>query len=218
MKIFLIVCIILGNLFCEPSMKEIEKEKNEAKIKSPHKTIVFFGDSLTAGMGLDSQEDSFAGIIQNKLKQDGFDYSVINAGLSGDTTSGGLSRINWILSEKPDIFVLELGANDSMRGISPVQVKSNLKKIIQIVKEKYPDCKILLVGMKTFPNLGPIYARKFERIYPEIRNEDQVELVPFLLENVAGKKNLNQPDEIHPTKEGHKIMAKTVYRKLKNML
>ncbi|MCC6274380.1 MAG: arylesterase [Leptospiraceae bacterium] len=199
-------------------MKEKAEEKLGPKESVSTKTIIFFGDSLTAGMGLESQEDSFVGLIQKRLTKEGFQYSVINAGLSGDTTSGGLSRIDWILSKKPDIFVLELGANDSMRGIAPSQIKSNLVLLIRKVRQKYPHCKILLIGMRTFPNLGPIYARKFEKIFAEIQKEENVSLVPFLLDKIAGNKNLNQSDGIHPTEDGHKIMAETVYKTLKSLL
>jgi len=199
-------------------MKEKAEEKLGPKESVSTKTIIFFGDSLTAGMGLESQEDSFVGLIQKRLTKEGYQYSVINAGLSGDTTSGGLSRIDWILSKKPDIFVLELGANDSMRGIAPSQIKSNLVLLIRKVRQKYPHCKILLIGMRTFPNLGPIYARKFEKIFAGIQKEENVSLVPFLLDKIAGNKNLNQSDGIHPTEDGHKIMAETVYKTLKSLL
>ncbi|MBE7411667.1 MAG: arylesterase [Leptospiraceae bacterium] len=213
--------IFLLLLFCVFYCEKHTEEKiieNSTHTKSSPKTILFFGDSLTAGMGLDSQEDSFVGIIQKKLDKEDFRYIAINSGLSGDTTSGGISRLDWALSKKPDIFVLELGANDSMRGISPSQIKSNLIQIIQMVKRRYPDCKILLLGMKTFPNLGPIYARKFEKIFPEIQIEENIILVPFLLEKIAGENSLNQLDGIHPTEEGHKIMADTVYKYLRPML
>ncbi len=217
MKYFFIILTSCA-LFCEKPMKEKAEEKLGPKESVSTKTIIFFGDSLTAGMGLESQEDSFVGLIQKRLTKEGYQYSVINAGLSGDTTSGGLSRIDWILSKKPDIFVLELGANDSMRGIAPSQIKSNLVLLIRKVRQKYPHCKILLIGMRTFPNLGPIYARKFEKIFAEIQKEENVSLVPFLLDKIAGNKNLNQSDGIHPTEDGHKIMAETVYKTLKSLL
>jgi len=217
MKYFFIILTSFA-LFCEKPMKEKAEEKLGPKESVSTKTIIFFGDSLTAGMGLESQEDSFVGLIQKRLTKEGYQYSVINAGLSGDTTSGGLSRIDWILSKKPDIFVLELGANDSMRGIAPSQIKSNLVLLIRKVRQKYPHCKILLIGMRTFPNLGPIYARKFEKIFAGIQKEENVSLVPFLLDKIAGNKNLNQSDGIHPTEDGHKIMAETVYKTLKSLL
>lgn len=169
-------------------------------------------------MGLASQEESFPAIIQKKIENDKFGYSVINAGLSGDTTSGGISRLNWALTHRPEIFVLELGANDAMRGIPAGVIKSNLKKIIFTVREKNPEVKIILLGMKTFPNMGPHYTKRFEIIYPQIQKEDKIILIPFFLDRVAGIRRLNQPDGIHPTSEGHKILAENVYKVLRKYL
>jgi len=182
------------------------------------KKIIFFGDSLTAGMGLSSHEESFVFLIGEKLKKDGIDLKVINAGLSGDTTSGGIARLDWSISKGVDYFVLELGANDGMRGIETTVIEANLKKIIASVRQKNPEVKILLVRMLTFPNLGPSYVKKFDSIYPRLAKEENIPLSPFLLEKVASIKDLNQKDGIHPTAEGHKLLAETLYPSVKKLI
>ncbi len=180
--------------------------------------VLFFGDSLTAGLGLPSQDYAWCGLLIEQFAKEGYSLRGINAGLSGDTTSGGLNRLDWALQNKVDVFVLELGANDSMRGIPVPLVKKNLIEIIRRVKTSHPKAKILLIGMRTFPNLGADYRSEFDRIYKEISKSEKVLLVPFILESVAGIRRLNQEDGIHPTKEGHQLMAKTVYPYLKKLL
>ncbi|WP_442915966.1 arylesterase [Leptospira sp. GIMC2001] len=182
------------------------------------KTIVFFGDSLTAGLGLASQDDAWPALVGEKLNSEGYDYDIINAGLSGDTTSGGLSRLDWALRIKPDVFVLELGANDSMRGVPIATIRKNLNEIIQTVQSKSPETKILLAGMRTFPNLGAVYRKQFDNLYPEIAREHSLLLVPFILDGIAGDRKLNQKDGIHPTEDGHKIMAENIYPYIKKLL
>ncbi|EMN30712.1 GDSL-like protein [Leptospira interrogans serovar Pyrogenes str. L0374] len=181
-------------------------------IHSDSKTvrILFFGDSLTAGFGLNSPEEAFPALLEKELSKKGIVSQTINAGVSGDTSSGGLARLNWAMSSDFDLFVLELGANDSMRGISPDQTEKNLKEIISKVRKKNSKAKILLLGMKTFPNLGKEYRKKFEAVFPKIAKEENLILVPFFLDGVAGIKNLNQKDGIHPTAEGHRILAKNL--------
>ncbi|MGQ2851248.1 arylesterase, partial [Leptospira interrogans] len=181
-------------------------------IHSDSKTvrILFFGDSLTAGFGLNSPEEAFPALLEKELSKKGIVSQTINAGVSGDTSSGGLARLNWAMSSDFDLFVLELGANDSMRGISPDQTEKNLKEIIYKVRKKNSKAKILLLGMKTFPNLGKEYRKKFEAVFPKIAKEENLILVPFFLDGVAGIKNLNQKDGIHPTAEGHRILAKNL--------
>ncbi|WP_078129475.1 arylesterase [Leptospira alexanderi] len=184
----------------------IHAEPNVPKIR-----ILFFGDSLTAGLGLGSPEEAFPALVEKELFKNGISTQAINAGMSGDTTSGGLARLDWAMSSGFDLFVLELGANDSMRGISPDQTEKNLKEIIVRVRKKNPKVKILLVGMKTFPNLGKEYRKKFEAVFPKIAKEENLPLVPFFLDGVAGVKKLNQKDGIHPTAEGHRILAKNLF-------
>ncbi|HRG46667.1 MAG TPA: arylesterase [Leptospiraceae bacterium] len=216
-KITYLLILTLGIFY---ACKSESNEGNPAKKieTDSRKKIIFFGDSLTAGMGLSSPEESFVFLIGEKLKKDGIDLKVINAGLSGDTTSGGIARLDWSISKGVDYFVLELGANDGMRGIETTVIETNLKKIIASVRQKNPEVKILLVRMLTFPNLGPSYVKKFDSIYPRLAKEENIPLSPFLLEKVAGIKDLNQKDGIHPTAEGHKLLAETLYPSVKKLI
>lgn len=184
---------------------------------SPKPTILFFGNSLTAGYGLD-EDETFPSLIEEKLNSEGLEYKVINAGLSGDTSASGLSRLDWFLEDEPAIFVLELGGNDGLRGIDLAETKSNLKAILNKVRSKYPDTQLILAGMQIPPNMGPAYTIRFAEIYPEVAKEENVYLIPFLLEGVAGDPDLNLPDGIHPTAEGQKIVAETVWTHLKGLL
>jgi len=181
------------------------------------KTIIFFGNSLTAGYGLNPSQ-AFPAIIQKKIDSLGLPYKVINAGVSGETSSGGNSRIDWILRQHVDVFVLELGANDGLRGISPLETKKSLQSIINKVKAKYPDAQLVLTGMQMPPSMGQQYAKEFRDVYPELANKNQITLVPFILEGVGGELKLNQEDGIHPTEEGHKLLAENVWRELKGLL
>ena len=181
------------------------------------KTIVFFGNSLTAGYGVDPTE-AYPALIQQKIDSLQLNYKVINAGVSGETSSGGYGRIDWILRQKVDVFVLELGGNDGLRGIPLSETKKNLQAIIDRVKTKYPDAKIVLEGMQIPPNMGQQYTTAFKKIYPELAEKNKIALVPFLLKNVGGDAKLNQKDGIHPTAEGHKIVAQNVWEVLKNIL
>jgi acyl-CoA thioesterase I len=181
------------------------------------KTILFFGNSLTAGYGVDPSE-AFPALIQNKIDSLRLNYTVINAGVSGETSSGGNSRVDWILRQPVDIFVLELGGNDGLRGIPLTETKKNLQAIIDKVRAKYPAVKLVLAGMQIPPNMGQQYAREFASIYPELAAKNKIVLIPFLLEGVGGEVKLNQEDGIHPTPEGHKIVAQNVWKVLKSEL
>ncbi|MEQ8361617.1 MAG: arylesterase [Cyclobacteriaceae bacterium] len=181
------------------------------------KTILFFGDSITAGYGL-SAEDAYPAHVEAALIKKGIEVKVVNAGLSGETSAGGLSRIDWILRQPIDIFVLELGANDGLRGLPLNQTRSNLQAIIDKVKAKNPDVKIVLAGMMVPPNLGKEYTTEFKNIYPNLAKTNKGVLIPFLLEGVAGNGNLNIADGIHPNVEGHKIVAKTVLEQIEPLL
>lgn len=181
------------------------------------KVILCFGNSITAGMGL-NLEEAFPALIQNKLDSLGLSYQVINAGLSGETTASGKNRVGWVLNQKVDVFILELGANDGLRGIPLSETKSNLQSIIDLVLEKNPDTKIVLAGMEIPPNMGPEYTSEFRKMFSELAEENKLKLIPFLLNNVAGIPDLNQADGIHPTVEGHKIVAENVWTVLKDVL
>lgn len=192
------------------SNSKISLDSSTVSETADEKVILFFGNSLTAGYGIDP-EDAFPGLVQARLDSIGKDYKVINGGLSGETTAGGLSRLDWFLEEEPYIFVLELGGNDGLRGILPSESKNNLLAIIDKVKSKYPNTKIILAGMQIPPNMGQEYTDEFKAIYPAVAAEKNVTLIPFLLEGVAGNPELNLPDGIHPTEEGHKIVFGTVW-------
>jgi len=185
--------------------------------KSTNKNILFFGDSITAGYQL-SEEDAFTYLIQQRIDELGLDYTVINAGLSGDTSSGGLNRVDWVLKQPVDIFALELGANDALRGLDPVETEKNLKGIIEKVQRKYPKAHIILVGMMAPPNMGIAYSDKFNSIYPKLAKEYDLGLIPFLLEGVAGKIELNLQDGIHPNKKGHEVLTNTIWKVLKEYI
>jgi len=182
------------------------------------KNILFFGNSLTAGLGLESQTLAFPGVIQHWVDSLQLPYRVINAGLSGETSAAGNERIEWLLNEKIDVFVLELGANDGLRGIPTEETRKNLQSIIDKVKTKYPDCKMVLTGMMVPPNMGGDYGRAFTAIFPALAETNHLAYVPFLLEGVAGEAELNQRDGIHPTAEGHEIIAKNVWNVLEPLL
>lgn len=180
------------------------------------KTIIFYGDSITAGYGVGT-EFAFPHIIEAQLDKNGFDAEVINAGLSGETSAGGLTRIDWILNRQFDVFVLELGANDGLRGLPVKETKKNLQAIIDKVIGKYPKTQIILAGMMVPPNMGPEYANAFEGLFVKLAEDNEVELIPFLLKDVAGIEELNQPDGIHPNIKGHQIIAKNLYPIFKNL-
>lgn len=179
--------------------------------------ILFFGDSITAGHGIDENE-AFPALIQQRINSLGWNYKVVNGGLSGETSAGGLRRIDWMLRQPVDVFVLELGGNDGLRGVDLSTTKDNLQKIIDKVREEYPDATIVLAGMQVPPNLGQEYTEEFREMYPELAEKNNTKLVPFLLQDVGGDKDLNQSDGIHPTAEGHKVLAENVWEVLKPIL
>lgn len=196
-----------------------EEASNEGEEKK-EKVILFFGNSLTAGYGLDDPSEAFPGLIQERLDSLGYDhYKVVNAGLSGETTASGKNRLDWVLERQPvDIFVLELGANDGLRGVNPEETKRNLMEMIEKVRKANPEVKIILAGMMVPPSMGPEYSEAFRQVFPEVAEEKNVTLLPFLLENVAGEPELNQGDGVHPTAEGQQILAENVWAVLEDQL
>jgi acyl-CoA thioesterase-1 len=184
---------------------------------SKKKTIVFYGNSLTAGYGL-SPSQAFPALIQKKIDSLGLPYNVINAGVSGETSSGGKTRIDWILRQPVDIFILELGANDGLRGIPLSETRKNLQAIVDKVKAKNPAVKLIFAGMQIPPNMGQMYTTEFKNIYTELAEKNAMTLVPFLLEGVGGEPALNQEDGIHPTAEGHRIVANNLWKQLEKLL
>lgn len=180
-------------------------------------TVLFLGDSLTAGLGV-AEEQAYPALIKEKIRERNLPFDVINAGISGDTTAGGLARLDWALQKKIDVLVLALGANDGLRGLPVEKTKANLQAIIDRVKAKNPGVKIIIAGMQIPPNMGGDYGTAFRTIFADLARANDTALVPFLLEGVGGQDDLNQADHIHPTAAGHKILAENVWRVLEPLL
>lgn len=177
--------------------------------------VVFLGDSLTAGLGLDESE-AYPAVVQRELREAGRPIQVINAGVSGDTSAGGLSRLSWLLGQHPDVVVVALGANDGLRALPVEETEKNLREIVR--RAQAAGARVLLLGMKIPPNYGPDYTGRFEAMYPRIAADLKVPLVPFLLDKVGGVSSLNQEDGIHPTAEGQEILAENVLPHLEKIL
>lgn len=185
--------------------------------ESERKTIFVLGDSIAAGHGVDPEE-AFPGLLQQRINEQKLPYEVVNAGVSGDTTAGGVRRMPWLLRRPMDVLVLELGGNDGLRGITPKETKANLIKIIDLAREKNPEVQVIVAGMQMPQNMGEDYTREFRDVFPAVAREKQAKLIPFLLEGVGGKAEFNLPDRIHPNPEGHKIIADTVWKFLLPLL
>jgi acyl-CoA thioesterase-1 len=183
---------------------EQDSATSEKPISEPIGTIVAMGDSLTEGLGV-PEDLAYPARLEEALRSRGLLYNVVNAGISGETSSGARSRLEWVLTMEPDIIILETGANDGMRGLSPRLIKENIQHMIEAFIAR--DIVVLLVGMKIMPNLGPEYAAAFADIYTSMADEYNIIFMPFMLEGVAGVPLLNQPDGIHPTAEGYRIVA-----------
>ena len=192
------------------------KPRPSIQVTSDRPKIVAFGDSLTAGFGLEEKE-SYPYLLQKKLEADGYDYEVVNAGVSGETSLGGLERVDWVLEqENVRILVLELGANDLLRGLPVAKMKENLSTIIKKAKAK--NIRVLLCGMLAPPTMGANYQRDYVAAFPDLASEYKVDFLPFLLENIALNKELNQGDGIHPNAKGEIIMTDNIYKALKPMI
>lgn len=218
-SILIVIMIISG---CgQDQKKQSENEEGSAKKDSAQvtniRTILFFGNSLTAGYGLDVSE-AFPALIQAKIDSMKLPYKVINAGLSGETSAGGKNRIGWLLRQKVDVFVLELGANDGLRGIPVKETVQNLQDIIDSVKVANPATKLVMTGMQVPPNMGSTYSTQFRNMFGELARKNNMALVPFILEGVGGVPELNQGDGIHPTAPGHRIVAENVWAVLQTVL
>lgn len=206
-----IFAIALGLSFFLPALSA------ETPAAAAPKMVVFLGDSLTAGLGVQPTE-AFPALVAEKIRAAKLPFEVENAGLSGDTTAGGLRRIDWLLQRRIDLLVLELGGNDGLRGLDLKSMKANLQSIIDKTKAKNPEVKIVLAGMQVPPNLGAEYVSGFQRVYDELARENNATLIPFLLEGVGGHRELNQQDLIHPSPAGHRIIADLVWRTLEPIL
>jgi acyl-CoA thioesterase-1 len=179
--------------------------------------VVILGDSITAGYGLRPAE-AYPALLQRKIGEAGLSFAVVNAGVSGDTTAGGLRRINWVLARGADVLVIALGGNDGLRGIPPDESRKNLLGMIQKARAKNPEVRVLLAGMKMPDNMGPSFTKEFQKVFTEVAKESEVTLLPFLLDGVGGVEELNQADGIHPTAEGQQKIAETVWKALSPLL
>lgn len=182
-------------------------------------TILFFGDSLTAGYGLDDPAtEAYPALIQQKLDAAHLPWRAVNAGLSGETTAGGVRRVDWVLRQPVDLFFLALGANDGLRGIDPSVTQANLETIIAHVRSKYPQAKIVVAGMEMPPTMGESYTRQYRAVFPTVANATHATYLPFLLQGVGGRSDLNQGDGVHPTAAGHRLIAETVWKTIHPLL
>jgi acyl-CoA thioesterase-1 len=179
--------------------------------------VVFLGTSITAGLGLDPDQ-AYPHLIQEKIDSAGLRYEVVNAGVSGETSAGARNRIGWVLTQQPAVLVIETGANDGLRGQSPASIKANIQAIIDSTRRRSPHTRVVLAGMQALPNLGATYGREFVSLYPAIARENNLPLIPFILEGVGGVPRLNQSDGVHPTAEGQRRVAENVWRVLEPVL
>lgn len=203
-RILYILVIIAVSLMAQDNNKE-------------KKRILFLGNSITAGFGL-TEEQAYPNIIQGKIDSLELNYICQNAGLSGETTSGGLRRLDWLLKQEIDILVIALGGNDGLRGIPPELSKENLEKIVGQARRKYPKIKIIITGMQAPPNMGKDFTERFKKVFEQVAKDKKTALVPFLLKDVGGYKDLNQADQMHPNIKGQKIVAENVWSELKTLL
>ena len=202
----------------EDTRVSVEQPSDIKQAKAIDKTILCFGDSITAGYGLNDSNDGYTGVLQERIDSLKLDYKVINSGVSGETTAGGKSRIDWVIKQKPTFFILELGANDGLRGLPLAETQSNLQSIINVIKENSPKTTIILAGMQLPPNMGTDYTSKFRQLFIDVAQENNIGFIPFILKDVGGIPSLNQKDGIHPNAEGHKIVANNVWEVIKPLL
>ena len=196
----------------EAGSTTVKKDSAPKSARAP--VVLFFGTSLTAGYGL-APEQAFPVLIEKKAREDGVPIDAVNAGLSGETTAGALRRIDWVLRTPADLVVIEGGANDALRGLSPDAARANLEKLVAAVRAKQPAAKIALIQMEAPPNYGVSYTQRFRSIYGEVAKKNNIPLLPFLLDGVAGISRLNQADGIHPNAAGERIVADNLWRGLK---
>lgn len=213
------LCVLLSQCREKAEKTATAIQNSSTTTTETRKNIIFFGNSLTAGYGLDDLSKGFVQLIQARIDSLGLPYRCINAGLSGETTAGGKERVEWVIGQQPvDIFILELGGNDALRGIQPQDGSQNLQAIIDKVKAKNPSVKIILAGMEAPRNMGTSYTKAFREMYPTLAKKNNTALIPFVLEGVGGVAELNQKDGIHPTEAGNAIIAETIWKTLKPVL
>ena len=212
------VFVLVAGLFgCEQPSREPRESTTPQISTAERPSVLFLGTSLTAGLGLEP-EQAYPALIQQKIDSAGLAFSVVNAGVSGETSAGARRRVDWLLREPVAVLVLETGANDGLRGLPPDSLRANIQAVFDRAKAISPPPKLVLVGMRVPPNYGRAYAERFQSVYPEVAARNGAALVPFLLEGVGGIPRLNQADGIHPTAEGQRVIAETVWRVLGPLL
>jgi acyl-CoA thioesterase-1 len=209
--------LVAGLLGCEQPSREARETTTPPIATADRPSVVFLGTSLTAGLGLEP-EQAYPALIQQKIDSAGLGFRVVNAGVSGETSAGARRRVDWLLREPVAVLVLETGANDGLRGLPPDSLRANIQAVFDRAKEISPPPRLVLVGMRVPPNYGRAYTERFHAVYPELARDNGAELVPFLLDGVGGVPRLNQADGIHPTAEGQRVMAETVWRVLGPLL
>ncbi|MGE0160639.1 MAG: arylesterase [Gemmatimonadales bacterium] len=195
----------------EPRPGDEPSASSAPAVADDRPVVVFLGTSLTAGLGLTSDEDTYVARVAELADSAGVPIRAVNAGVSGETSAGGLRRLDWVLREPLDVLIVELGANDGLRGQDPFALQDNLTQIVRRTRTRYPNAEIILAGMEAPPNLGPLYTATFHQVFPSVADAEGALLIPFLLDSVAGLPALNQSDGIHPTAAGHRIMARHVW-------
>jgi acyl-CoA thioesterase-1 len=220
-----ILFLILGVSLAACGSSSEERRAADAADRSPSSTgapteasvVLFLGTSLTAGLGLEAEE-AYPALIQQRIDGAGLPFRAVNAGVSGETSAGGLRRIDWLLRESVAVLVLELGANDGLRGLETDQMRANLREIIERTRAAHPAARLVIAGMEAPPNLGRSYTRAFRQVFAELADEYDAVLIPFLLDGVGGVPELNQADGLHPTAEGQQQIAETVWAALEPVL
>jgi acyl-CoA thioesterase I len=209
--------VLAGLSGCEGAGEEPRAAPVAAAPGAERPAVLFVGTSLTAGYGV-APEEAYPALLQDKIDSAGLNYRVVNAGVSGQTSAGARSSIDWLLRQPVSVLVIETGANDGLRGLPPDSLRANIQAILDRARELRPAPRLVLIGMRIPPNYGQSYSRQFEAVYPQIAKANDAELVPFLLEGVGGVAALNQPDGVHPTVQGQQRMAETVWRVLEPVL
>jgi acyl-CoA thioesterase I len=209
--------LVAGLLGCDQRREDSPATTTPPTPTSLAPSVLFLGTSLTAGLGIDP-EQAYPALIQRKIDSAGLHYRVINAGVSGETSAGALRRVDWLFREPISVLVVETGANDGLRGLSPDSLRSNIQAIFDRAKQLHPAPRLVLLGMRVPPNYGKTYSQRFQAVYRELAEANNAALVPFLLEGVGGMSQLNQADGIHPTAEGQQQLAATVWRVLEPVL
>jgi acyl-CoA thioesterase-1 len=203
-----------GSLSSAAAQRSSGSQPATDRSRAERPTIVFVGTSLTAGLGLTDPDEAYPALIQNRIDSLGLNYRVVNAGVSGETSAGALKSIGWLMRSPASVVVIETGANDGLRGLSVAAMRDNIQGIIDTVRAKHPDARLVLAGMEAPPNLGARYTSEFREVFPELARANHATLIPFLLEGVAGVDSLNQADGIHPNRTGARVVADNVWEVL----